>query len=194
MIETRALTGAAAGAVLDDLARLRVTVFRDYPYLYDGTPEYERRYLAPYAESPTAIVVGAFDGPRLVGAATGTAMEDHANAFAAPLGVAGLAPETVFYCAESVLLPDYRGQGVGHRFFDVREAHARALGRAWSMFCAVIRPEDHPARPAGYRPLDGFWRGRGYAPVEGAIARFSWTDLGEGGESEKPLQMWIRAL
>lgn len=179
---------------LDDLARLRIAVFSDWPYLYDGDPAYESRYLQAYLDSPGVIVVGAFDGDRLVGAATGTPMEDHAEEFAQAFEGRDLPLADVFYCAESVLLPPYRGQGIGHRFFDLREDHARRLGRRWSTFCAVIRPADHPARPADYRPLDPFWRARGYEPLPGAIARFRWRDHGEDGEGEKPLQVWLRDL
>lgn len=194
MVEVRSLTGAALDAALDDVARLRIAVFRDWPYLYDGSLDYERRYLESYRASETAVVVGAFDGARLIGAATGTPLEDHAEDFAAPFAGTGLPLEAVFYCAESVLLPAYRGHGLGHAFFDAREAHARALGRSFSAFCAVMRPADHPLRPADYRPLDGFWRKRGYEPMPGVVARFRWTDLGDGEQTEKPLQFWGRAL
>lgn len=194
MVEVRSLTGAALDAALDDVARLRIAVFRDWPYLYDGSLDYERRYLESYRASETAVVVGAFDGARLIGAATGTPLEDHAEDFAAPFAGTGLPLATVFYCAESVLLPEYRGHGLGHAFFDAREAHARALGRSFSAFCAVMRPDDHPLRPADYRSLDGFWRKRGYEPMPGVVARFRWTDLGDGEQTEKPLQFWGRAL
>lgn len=194
MVEVRSLTGAALDAALDDVARLRIAVFRDWPYLYDGSLDYERRYLESYRASETAVVVGAFDGARLIGAATGTPLEDHAEDFAAPFAGTGLPLEAVFYCAESVLLPAYRGHGLGHAFFDAREAHARALGRGFSAFCAVMRPDDHPLRPADYRPLDGFWRKRGYEPMPGVVARFRWTDLGDDEQTEKPLQFWGRAL
>lgn len=193
-MQTRVLTGSALDAALEDVARLRIAVFRDWPYLYEGSLEYERRYLESYRTSPGAVVVGAFDGPRLVGAATGTPLEDHAEDFAAPFAATGLALNTVFYCAESVLLPEYRGRGLGHAFFDAREAHARALGRSHSAFCAVIRPADHPLKPDTYRPLDGFWRKRGYAPLPGVIAHFRWTDVGAAGETEKPLQFWGKPL
>ncbi|WP_444464463.1 GNAT family N-acetyltransferase [Rhodobacter capsulatus] len=193
-MQTRVLTGPALDAALDDVAALRIAVFRDWPYLYEGSLDYERRYLDSYRSSPGAVVVGAFDGPRLVGAATGTPLEDHAEDFAAPFAPTGLPLDSVFYCAESVLLPAYRGQGLGHAFFDLREAHARALGRRFSAFCAVIRPEDHPLKPKTYRPLDAFWRNRGYAPMPGVIAHFRWTDVGQTGETEKPLQFWGRPL
>ncbi|MBY6082099.1 GNAT family N-acetyltransferase [Ruegeria arenilitoris] len=192
--QVRALTGPALEAALDDVARLRISVFRDWPYLYDGDLDYERRYLQSYRDSDRAIVVGAFDGERLVGAATGAPLTDHAEDFAAAFDGTGLDLSQIFYCAESVLLPDYRGQGVGHAFFDLREGHARDLGFAKCAFCGVQRPGDHPMRPADYRPLDPFWRARGYAPLPGVIARFSWKDLGEGSETLKPLQFWIRDL
>jgi GNAT superfamily N-acetyltransferase len=193
-LRVAALTGAELEAALDDVARLRIEVFRAFPYLYDGDVTYERRYLERYRTSPGAIVVGAFDGTRLVGAATGTPMEDHAADFAAAFAGTGLDLADIFYCAESVLLPDYRGHGIGHRFFDIREAHARGLGRGHVAFCAVVRPEDHPARPPDYRPLDGFWRKRGYTPMPGVVAHFPWKDLGETEETRKPLQFWIRKL
>lgn len=194
MIEVRSLTGAALDAALDDVARLRIIVFRDWPYLYDGSLEYERAYLQTYRDSPGAFLVGAFDGDRLVGASTGTPMEDHAEDFAAALKPCGIPLDRIFYCAESVLLPAWRGRGLGHAFFDAREAHARALGRTHCAFCSVKRPDDHPMRPATFRTNDEFWRKRGYTPLPGAVAEFSWRDLGDAEETRKPLQFWIRAL
>lgn len=193
-IDVRALRGAELEAALDDVAQLRISVFRDWPYLYDGTLDYERQYLATYRDNPGALLVGAFDGGQLIGASTSTPMEDHAPEFAAPFKALGIQPENILYGAESVLLRPYRGIGLGHRFIDLREAHARALGRTHVAFCSVIRPEDHPARPAIYRKNDAFWMGRGYDPLPGVVAHFSWKDMGEVAETEKALQFWMRAL
>lgn len=193
-LDVRPLTGADLSAVLPDVARLRMTVFRDWPYLYEGSFDYEHRYLQSYRDSTGAILVGAFDGDTLVGAATGTPMEDHADDFAAAFDGTDMALTDIFYCAESVLLPAYRGRGIGHAFFDAREDHARRLGRRISAFCAVQRPEDHSARPADYAPLDPFWRKRGYAPLPGVVASFSWTDVGDEEQSAKPMQFWSKPL
>ena len=193
-IDVRPLRDQGIEATLDQVAQLRISVFRDWPYLYDGTLGYERQYLDSYRDNPGALLVGAFHDGRLIGASTSTPMEDHAAEFAAPFRALGIAPEKILYGAESVLLRPYRGIGLGHRFIDLREAHARALGRTHVAFCSVIRPDDHPARPATYRTNDAFWQGRGYAPLPGVVARFNWKDLGDSAETEKLLQFWMREL
>ena len=185
--------GPGIAEVTDDLARLRIEVFRDWPYLYDGDLDYERRYLADYAAGD-GIVVAARDGARMVGAATGMPLAGHADDFAAAFAGTGIDMSDVFYCAESVLLPGYRGQGAYRRFFTRREDHARALGFTFSTFCGVVRPDDHPLRPADAQPLDPVWRRFGYAPLDGAVARFAWRDIGEAEETAKPLQVWIKRL
>ncbi|MGQ3488542.1 GNAT family N-acetyltransferase [Roseovarius pacificus] len=194
MIRVERLTGVDLAKALDDVARLRIEVFRAWPYLYDGDEAYERHYLQTYRESENAILVAAFDGDRLVGASTGTPMEDHAEDFAAAFGGQGIDLKDIFYCAESVLLPGFRGRAIGHAFFDAREAHARAMGRRYVAFCGVVRPAEHPLKPEQYQPLDPFWRKRGYAPVKGAVAQFRWKDIDQPEETEHPLQFWMRAL
>ncbi|NVK48017.1 MAG: GNAT family N-acetyltransferase [Rhodobacteraceae bacterium] len=190
----RTLKGAEVEAALDDLARLRITVFREWPYLYDGSLEYERTYMASYVGNDRAVLAAAFDGDRIVGAATGSPLAEHAEDFAAAFAHVDLPMDSVFYCAESVLLPEYRGHGAGHAFFDAREAHARALGLRYSAFCSVIRPENHPLRPTGARSHDIFWRKRGYVPMEGVIAHFAWKDVDETTSSDKSLQFWGKPL
>ena len=193
-IRVETLTGDALARAIDSLAALRIAVFRAYPYLYDGDAAYERAYLAAYIASPGAVVIGAYDGDALIGAATAAPMEDHAAAFAAPFESRGFDLKTILYCGESVLLPAYRGRGLGHAFFDGREAHGRMLGRRYSAFCAVIRPGDHPLRPADHAPLDPFWRRRGYAPLAGVTAEMRWKDVGEAEETGKAMQFWMRGL
>lgn len=193
-IEIKRLTGDAVRHALGDLAALRISVFRAWPYLYDGTADYEAQYLQRYAETEGAVIVGAYDGVRLVGAATGAPLGDELEAFRAPLQARGHDLSRIFYMAESVLDPAYRGRGIGHSFFDERESHARALGFQEAVFCAVIRPSDHPGRPADYAPLDPFWRKRGYERLDNVVVAFPWLDVGDRQETEKPMQVWHRAL
>lgn len=188
------LTGSSFEAALDDLARLRIRVFRAYPYLYDGTREYEQKYLDRFAKAKDGIIVAARDSECIVGCATGSALSAHHKEFAKPFRAAGCDVDDFFYCGESVLLREYRGQGVGHAFFDRREAHARARGYKRITFCRVVRPADHPLRPADYRPLDAFWQRRGYRRMEGLVTQFAWKDIDQDAETSKPMQFWMREL
>ena len=46
------VVGAAITRVIPDLAGLRIAVFREWPYLYEGSHAYEEKFLATYADSP----------------------------------------------------------------------------------------------------------------------------------------------
>ncbi|MBB35001.1 MAG: GNAT family N-acetyltransferase [Hirschia sp.] len=185
---------ATAPDAIEALAQLRITVFREWPYLYDGDLEYERSYLRPYAKSRACIIVGAYDGDRLVGAATGTPLEDHADDLVEAAAKLSIPASDIFYCAESVLLADYRGQGAGHKFFDEREDHARRIGRDWSLFCAVERDSNHPLKPDNHRDLGSFWTRRGYQPVKDVFTTLNWKDVDEAAKSDKRLQVWLKRL
>lgn len=191
-VTVRPLTGAEIGAALDDLAQLRITVFAAYPYLYDGDAAYEAEYLAEYAAAEDAVLVAAFDGARIVGAATAAPMIHQKAEFREPFVQRGLDVDRLFYFGESVLLPEYRGQRIGHAFFDHREAQAKKCGATAACFAAVIRAEDHPAKPAGYVPHDAFWTKRGYAVVPGLVTELAWKEHGEEGESLKAMQYWLK--
>lgn len=188
------LTGDRLKTHLPELARLRITVFRDFPYLYDGSPDYEERYLRTYAAAADSVIVGAFDGERVVGASTGLPLEHEPESLKTPFAERGYRPEEIFYFGESVLLPEYRGRGIGHAFFDHREAHARGLGGfRWTAFAAVDRDPGDPRRPADYRGNDAFWAKRGYERRPGMTMHLEWNEVGVGGISH-PLTFWLRPL
>lgn len=190
----KAVRGEAAAPYVEDLARLRIAVFRAFPYLYEGDLAYERKYLSAYARSAQSLFVLALDGAKVVGAATAMPMSEETEEFRAPFLAAGWDVGRIFYYGESVLLPEHRGEGIGVRFFEAREAAAREGGFAQACFCAVERPADHPLRPADYVPLDAFWRKRGYARHPELRTAFSWRDLGEAEESLKPMVFWMKAI
>lgn len=186
--------GAAIERHLPALAELRIAVFREYPYLYVGDLAYERSYLAHYAASPSALVVLARDGERVVGASTAMPLAIHSDDVVPPLAAAGYDPARVFYFGESVLDPAYRGRGLGNAFFVEREAHARAHGFATATFCAIERPLEHPRRPADYRPLHALWQKHGFVRRPDITTTFAWRDLDEAAESPKPMVFWTKEL
>lgn len=192
-IETR--SGSGIGPFLDDIARLRIEVFREFPYLYDGTPAYEKEYLQAYIQSPRSVAVLVFDGNSVVGVSTAIPLSDETDAFKRPFAEQGYNPDHIFYCGESILKKEYRGQGVYSSFFHEREQHARRSGPFQRIcFCAVQRSADHPLKPAGYRPLDEIWGKFGYRKEPGLTTLYSWKDVNKDQEDEKKMVFWIKDL
>jgi GNAT superfamily N-acetyltransferase len=187
--------GAEAEPYLGELARLRIEVFREFPYLYDGSYDYERSYLSTYSGVVDSIIVVAFANESVIGASTGLPMPAEAAEVTEPFVTNGYDPEKIFYFGESVLRKAWRGHGIGVQFFREREAHAAALGRFdWACFCAVQRPDDHPRRPANFQSLDRFWEKRGYRKHPELATTFSWQDLDEMSVSPKPMVFWLKRL
>lgn len=180
--------------LIPSLAELRIKVFHDFPYLYEGSLDYETTYLKIYTDSPQSVLVAAFDGERLVGAATALPLKDEADYVQAPFIQAGINLDEIYYFGESVLLKEYRGLGLGHKFFDGRETAARKFGFKTTSFCGVQRAFDHPLKPKDYRPLDEFWIKRGYEKQENLQSEFSWTDIGQLAESKKTMIFWMKNL
>ena len=134
------LSGAAIVPFVRDLARLRIDIFREYPYLYDGDEDYELNYLKTYVQSPRSIVMLVFDGNRLVGATTGLPMADETTEFQRPFLDRDLDVRGIFYCGESVLRPSCRGRGIYRQLFRAREdprARSAASTRRRSAACSV---------------------------------------------------------
>ncbi|HWO26991.1 MAG TPA: GNAT family N-acetyltransferase [Kofleriaceae bacterium] len=188
------VSGRAIEDHLGVLGELRISVFREYPYLYLGDREYEQRYLASYAASDAGLIVLALDGERVVGASTALPLAQHSDDVVQPLEAAGYPAASVYYFGESVLEAAHRGRGLGRAFFEHRERRARELGFGVAAFCAVERPADHPRRPADYRGHDALWASCGFQRRPDITARFAWRDLDDTGETEKPMTFWIKEL
>lgn len=180
--------------LIPDLARLRITVFRDFPYLYEGSYDYEKEYLKVYTNSSASVLVAAFDGDKVIGAATALPLKDEAQYVIEPFQKAQMNIEDIYYFGESVLLKEYRGLGLGHAFFDGRELAAKKFQYKIATFCAVNRPINHQRRPENYQPLDEFWKKKGFTKNENLIAQFSWQDIDELKESAKSMTYWMKHL
>ncbi len=187
------LSGEAVRPVLPEVAQLRIKVFYEYPYLYEGSAEYELHYLERYAESPSSILVLAKNlQGAVIGASTGNAMENEMGEVAKPFVEAGYDVNEFYYFAESVLLPEYRGMGIGKEFMRERLEKARQMNKKYAAFCSVVR-EGHKA-PENYNSPEPLWKKQGFVKHPELVSYFSWKDIGNQSETKKPLVYWIKPL
>lgn len=85
-ITIKTLTGqdAELHEYLLDLAHLRIEVFREFPYLYNGNLDYEKNYLATYLQCPQSVVLLALNGAEVIGASTGIPLTEENKDFQQP--------------------------------------------------------------------------------------------------------------
>ena len=117
MITYKAFKGKEIESVILDLAQLRIIVFKDYPYLYEGSIVYEQEYLQTYINAERSFLFTVWDNDRMVGATTCIPLADETPEVQEPFIKAEMNIETIFYFGESILLSEYRGLGIGNRFF-----------------------------------------------------------------------------
>jgi GNAT superfamily N-acetyltransferase len=188
-------TAATVAPYLEDLARLRAAELRDWPYLYEGDPSHGFDYLDPYLRSSRSVFVFALDGSAVIGASVGIPLAEHGEVFQQPFRESGMVVDEIYHLGQSMLQREYRGLGLGHRFFDEREAHTRRLGGfRWTAFCAVERRANDLRRPTGHRSGDLFWQGRGYRRMHDLCSSLSWPEAGADTPTPHRLQFWVRPL
>ena len=187
-------TGAAIEQAHAAFQQLHVAVFREWPYLFGGRTT-GRPYISGYSLHPRAALFLASHAGQPVGAATCLPLGDETPNIQLPFQERGWDVRRFFYFGEGIVLAEWRGKGVGVRFFELRESHARAVSTAdYTVFCSVRRPVDHPMRPAQPHTNDAFWRRRGYVPLPGVSCTMNWTDLGDPAASPHTLDFWIKSL
>lgn len=191
-LEVLSYTGDQIKQFIPDIARLRIEIFREYPFLYEGDLDYEMRYLNKFTTLKEGIVVLAFDNSTLIGISTGYPFKSESKDIQKVFSDAGLKPEHYFLFGESVLKKEYRGKGIGKRFIKEREAYAAQLGYPHICFFTSIRPKDDPRRPSDYRPLNAFWESQGYKQRPDLVTEVSYKEIGEEEESNKPMIFWIK--
>ncbi len=194
-MEILKLSGSQAREYATEIGQLRLKIFYDFPYLYEGSLDYEMQYLETYFKAQHSIIILLKEGNSVIGATTGIWAKEEETEFREPLQKWGLNPDQVFYFGESVLLPDYRGKGYGKTFFSEREKFARSLPFIkYLTFCRVVREDSHPLKPEKYSPLDSFWQSQGFQEADGLVTLYPWKDRGETQETHKEMQYWLKEI
>lgn len=177
---------------IPDLAKLRIEIFKDYPYLYEGDLTYEMHYLQTYIHCHESVVAIVLDSNIMVGASTAIPLKFETAEVKKPFIDQSWNIDSIFYLGESVLKPAYRGKNIYRQFFHEREAAAREYGAKVTAFCAVQRRADDHRQPQNYRPLDAVWQRFGYEKHPELCAYYEWKEIGEQSISPKPLTFWLK--
>lgn len=186
----RALSGPEARQYINEIATIRITLFKEYPYLYNGTLEYEKEYLETYFSCARAAILLIFDGDSVVGFSNSIPLADESDEIKAPFIEHGCNLSDYLYVGEVMLYPPYRGQGLLRQFFQFHETRAHQEGFSFITFMTVERPDNHPHKPHDYRPLDPIWNYFGYHKRDGFVIRLVWSQIDAQEEACNQLIVW----
>ena len=187
--------GKEIATVLEDFAQLRITVFAEFPYLYEGNLAYEKEYIQTYCRSERSFFFGIYHQNKLIGATTCLPLVDETEEVKKPFEDAKIDVNQVFYFGESIILQKFRGQGFGNLFFDERERYAKQFAEIkLTTFCAVERPTNHPLKPDDFRSNDFFWSKRNYIKRLELSCEMIWLDKNESTETFKKMTFWTKTI
>jgi GNAT superfamily N-acetyltransferase len=193
-LNIKTFTGHSIKPYLSCIARISAEVFREYPYLCDTNLESEIETLKKYAESEKSVAAILFEGSKVVGAATGIPLDEDNKTILQPFMLHGIDTSKYYHFGEALLLKSYRGRGVGHHFYEIREEHAKKLGYETACFYMKDRLEEDISKPNDYYPLDDFWRKRGYVHHKELKVWLKWKSFDEKAASEKDCSFWVKKL
>jgi hypothetical protein len=177
-----------------DIAMLRLTAFREYPYLYEGTMEGEKNYLKIYTDAEDGIAVIAKDQGKIIGAITGLPLKDAPDMFSSIFKQHQIPLDPIFYLGEIVLLKQYRGKRIAFLIGATFEKQVKKMGRYKQLaICEIKRAEDDPKRPADYIPSTTVTNKK-FIEQPDLVSTFSWKEIGDRKETAHRMVYFLRDL
>lgn len=170
---------------ITQLAHMRATYFKEYPYLYDGSLDYEENYLGEYKEKAIdGYLVQAFheknSEKKLVGILTGCGfcsdieiVRDGAKLFEEK----NISTQDRYYLGEAIIIPEYQHKKILPRMLYKLGQKVIQLQKYTSLcFLTVIREENDARKPEGYKSTDQLWGKLGCYKAD-VTCSFEWPTI-----------------
>jgi len=179
---------------LEEISKLRRKIFREWPYLYEGTDESDKEFVEVYANCD-AIAVFVINNGKLVGHSIGVPLVAMPEEFTDRFSSHSIPKEKIFYWAEIILLEEYRNKKIGEKiYYQMEEAIKKANKYALISGCEIYREENDERRPKSYRSNDHFLEKIGFVRNPDMIAFFTYKEIGESEATPKEMHFWEKQL
>jgi len=165
----KVITGHEIEEYVEHIAGFRLENFQEFPYLYKGDLESERRYVQDYSKHDDSLLVLVFSGKDLVAISTCLPLKALANELKEirdKVFDSGRKYKDYFYFAETIISKKFRGQGIVSKILKLQESLARDWGYKYACFITVIRSANDPMRPKNYKDIDPMLEAKGYRKTD----------------------------
>jgi GNAT superfamily N-acetyltransferase len=194
-VQIQVFIGQEIQPYIDQVASLRVSIFREYPYLSEGNLQSEKSYLEMYSHAQNGIFLLAVEGEKVVGVLTGISLVEAATLLQNVFLKRKIPVDPFFYLGDIMVVKEYRNKGVGRRLYERLEKHVRERTSYRQIFFSEIhRSESDPRRPKDYTSADQFWEKLGFVKHPELVTYFPWKEVGGSHETPHTMITWIKIL
>lgn len=183
----------AIAPYIRSIADLCNTVYAEFPYRYDGQDNDYNYYFDTYVNALHSFACIVLDGDKPIGVITAIPLADYRPNKIKTFADHGFDVHQFAYLRELVLLPEYRGQGIGKQLYLRVENWARVNKFTYIAFAQIDESKISVCPPTGYSPLDGFWKKLGFIKHPELQFDAFYKCVGEE-EAIHPMYYWVKKL
>lgn len=203
LISLKLLSGQQILPFISDIGQLILEVYKEWPYLYEGTLEEQYDYVQTrYINMPNSLVCTAFDQEKLVGLAMGVPLCEAPTHYLTPFTsnqeCLELPLKNIFYWGELIVRSEYRQREIAQQMCDLvlKEILDNSDYKAIA-FCTVERSDDfhlNNCKTNDYFSLDSKWEELGFKKHEDLSFNAVWRLVQESHESQHHMVYWVKKI
>lgn len=177
---------------INEITDICNVIYKEYPYLYERTPEEYKCSFDLYAESNSSIICIAFDGKKVCGIAIGMPMSEYKREqYQYPFIRRGDNLACIFYIGELGVLPEYRGKGIAKQMYQALEDQVKKEKRYKAIAISQINTSlDHPS----LTPALKFWEKQGFVKHPELTFQVFWKNINSNQETPHGMVYWVKPV
>ena len=185
--------------LIPEISKARLELFKEFPYLYEGTYEDELKYLNEFVNNPKSIILTVHKENKLIAFVTATAVEsgfELTEAIKDLMQKQGLDTSKYFYISEMMVYPEFRSFELQNQLKKDIENYARENSYTMTCFLSVFRENNHPLRPQDYKEISRLWKFNKYRKTNISV-KFEWNTVQKDSEAKlmnNQLDLWEKEL
>lgn len=194
-ITLEVLRGKELLSNISKLTKLRLAIYQEYPYLYEGNSAFEESYLSLFANSNESMLIIAKDNHQIIGAISGLPLDMAQKEIREVFIQSEIEIKDYYALCDVIVLKQYRSKGVGSILCEefLKQLQKKKRYKKLVLWQIVKAPDD-PKRPKSYFSPDGFWQKLGFIKNPGLMCFLKWIEISETKESSHRFEFWLRDL
>lgn len=186
------LSGSEARKYFQQIASMRINMFKGYPYFYEGSFDCEKEYLESYFNSTHSKVLLVLKDEQIVGFSTSIPLKEM-EVVRSAFSKKQIDTSQYLYIGETLIEEPFRTPELLRKISEFHEAQAKNTGYSRLVCMVVKRDHSHPLRPANYRALEPV-QDLGYKLLEEIEVKQKWERTDTHQREENCLDIWTKPI